>query len=243
MSGRGARDVDPGQEVEVLTRHSSASVIAVLVLGLVGYAWGAPGTASAGFSYESSFDDGVFGWAPVTSFSQIYASDLDVVGSPASGSARIEVKTTTPALVGFPHDYRLECFPIDPGLTYQVGGWILIPADQATAGSAQMSVLFYANGSCLGVPELRNTFAVRTPGEWIWAEDPSVVPPLAAQSARLGMAVFKNTADVTFEANFDDVLFAPEPSRATRHAVALAALALLGGLPRAPRVHRSSCLP
>jgi hypothetical protein len=201
--------------------------MAALLIGLVALGWAAPGTAFASFYFESGFDDGTFGWSTLNSFSTISASDVDVGDSPESGSALIEVKASAQPLLGFPHYYVLECFPIDPGLTYEVGGWILIPSDQATAGSAQMSVLFYAGGGCAGVPEIRSTFALRTPGAWSWVEDPAVVPPLTAGSARVGMAVFKNSADVTFEAHFDDVLFAPEPSSAIAQAVALVAVVWL----------------
>jgi len=199
-----------------------------LLLGLA-LAWVVPGTASASSLFETGFDDGVFGWAPLTNFSQLSESPLDIDGSPSSSSARIEVKATAPAFVGFPHAYVLSCFPIDASSTYRVEGWIMIPTGQATAGSAQMSVLFYSNGSCQGVPELRNTFALRTPGAWTLVEDPAVVPPASALSARVGLAAFKNTADVTFEALFDDVLFAPEPSLATLQIVALAAVVVPAG--------------
>jgi hypothetical protein len=198
-----------------------------LALVVAGLSLGAPSTASASFLFESGFDEGVFGWAPITSFSALSSSELDVGDSSESGSARIEVKASTSPFFGFPHDYVLECFPIDPALTYQVGAWILIPAGQATAGSAQMSVLFYANGSCTGVPQLRNTFALRTPGEWTYVEDPAVVPPSTAQSAHVGMAVFKNSVDVTYAAHFDDVVFAPEPSAGLLRIVAAAALVAL----------------
>jgi hypothetical protein len=192
----------------------------------VGLGSAIPSTAFAGLPFESGFDDGVFGWASLTSFSQLFDSDADVDDSATSGSARIQVKASAQPFLGFPHDYRLECFAIDPNLTYSVGGWILIPTGQATAGSAQMSVLFYSNGSCTGIPELRNTFALRTPGVWTFVEDPAVVPPATAASARVGLAVFKNSADVPFEANFDDVVFAPENSLATLQIVAVCVLAL-----------------
>jgi hypothetical protein len=214
-------------QAEAASRYALVRVAAAVVLGLVAIGWGAPRAASASFFFESGFDEDVFGWGPLNTFSQISWSDLDIDGSVESGSARIEVNADTPPLVGFPHDYRLECFSVDPGLTYQVGGWILIPTGQDTEGSAQMSVLFYPNASCSSVPELRNTFALRTPGTWTWVEDPEVVPATTAGSARVGMAVFKNSADVTFEAHFDDVLFAPEPSSAILHAAVLAALAAL----------------
>lgn len=221
------------QRVGSWPRRALGRAVAVF-LACAGVGGSTPGAASTNLIDNPGFDEDVFGWLPFTTWSQLSWSPEDVLDSPTSGSALI-VNTSAEPLASRWHEYVLECFAIDSNLTYQVGAWIWIPSGQATTGSAEMNVLWYSSGACSGVPTLSRTWALRTPGDWEWVDDPALVPPQDARSAQVGMIVFKDQPGGSFSAHFDDVFFAPEPPVEALRAAALAALGLtvLGARARA----------
>ena len=173
-----------------------------------------PGLASA--ADENLLTNGGFGdvaqlvgWETVRQGTDAIWDPLDRAGDEASGSALISMPEGFPGLV-----FGLEeCVAVDEGEVYDLSGWALIPPS-AGGGSAYVQVGWYDSEDCgTGFIAVVRSPEIRAPAaSFTLTESTDLTAPPGTQTAKIRIVVAQLAEDTgIFTAQFDDIVFVPEP--------------------------------
>jgi hypothetical protein len=213
-----------------LTR-ASASCFRISLCGLLvapALALPSPAVADANLLFNPDFSTLLMdtGWPSGSSFIAVAWEARD--RSDASDSGSLLVTNSRSSASGSGGNGAEQCVPVDEGLSYDLGAWISIPDGQESTGFGNVTVFWYDDVDCTG----EASFAAGTDfimADEAWQLSANVTPPAppGTRSAVLIAFVNKQEAGGSFQARFDDVFFAPEPSPALLAGAALATLAWL----------------
>jgi len=151
-----------------------------------------------------SFDASLSGWQATAQASWDDTRDAD--GSAASGSAKGIVDFQT---VGADAVVVSQCIPLaHTGDLYAFGGKIFLPGSQAASPAAFISLGFFPDSACQGVPLPGPgglTPLITTTNQWTTA---SATTYTVGGSAKI-WAILRAQSTGTLEGNFDDLFFQP----------------------------------
>ncbi|HSS51203.1 MAG TPA: hypothetical protein VLX28_19860 [Thermoanaerobaculia bacterium] len=156
-----------------------------------------------------NFDTSLSGWqtSPIAGLTVSWDGTRDAAGSPASGSAKAVWQG---AQVTGIYPVVSQCVEVTPGVPYLFGGKIFIPSGQATPGSAFFIALPFGSPGCSGPPP--PSAFVQTPNVTAldsWTESTGTITPFGPSV--LVSAYLSPSAGGSLQANYDDLLFEPNP--------------------------------
>lgn len=163
----------------------------------------AAGPAPENLLVNPDFDADLTGWQTVVATEW---DPEDVEGSPASGSARVEVDFPPANLVGV-----LQCVPILPGGIYSLRAAGLFPAGQPSGDniSAIADITWWDGPACSDGSSsgLGRSQQVPQDGQWHILDFGPLLAPLWAASADVGGLVVRDDETVEPIAHFDQFVF------------------------------------
>ncbi len=186
--------------------RAAARGAAAIVFALLGGQLAAGATEN--LLVNPNFDTSLNGWQ--VSGPAFWDPTRDADNSSSSGSARGVFNA--PSVTGL-QGVVGQCVPIADGTTYEVGGDIYIAGGQTAGSSAFFSVVFFPEAGCMGTPPpgggILTTPQVTGTGAWISS--------IATFKAGFGQSAFISaelapSLSGSFQANFDDTVFAPVSS-------------------------------
>lgn len=185
---------------------------------------GTPPASAQNLLANGDFATDLAGWENGAAFIASEWSSADAQGELDSGSAL--VTNTSPSGGGGGNGIR-RCVAIEPGATYSLSGCVFIPFGQASTGHGTLQPQFFSELGCTGsVVGVGGTDFVTAVNTWDCRENPAVMAPFEARSARIIAFVSKTQAGGSLSMRFDDVALVPEPGAA--EVAALAVLAACG---------------
>lgn len=151
---------------------------------------------------NSGFDADLTGWTLSGAVLPVW-DDLDVAGSPNSGSAlikNVEAGTVSDVTV------LSQCIIEGPG-GYEWGAWYFIPSGQAQTGSVVLRYSYHANNTtCSGGAQSSGGMAFTAPlDQWVHFEgNPINAVASNSGSIKSSIAIRKTEANGEFKAYVDD---------------------------------------
>lgn len=154
---------------------------------------------------NGTFATDVGGWG-ATSKSAVTWDALDADGDPGSGSAVVENRSDT----SNDSTGAVQCLEgLVDGAVYRFSADILVPGGQVGTGRAHLLVQWYddfCGGHQTGAAVASAGVRTSTPGEWR-VDRGTVQAPTGTRFARLRLSVWKDAADGSLKAQFDNVAF------------------------------------
>jgi hypothetical protein len=181
-------------------RRAAARGAAAIVSALLG---GQLAAAAQNLLVNPNFDTGLSGWQVLGP--AFWDPTRDAGNSPSSGSAAGVFNASNISLQGVVG----QCVPIVDGITYEVGGDIFIPGGQTAGSSAFFTVAFYPDSGCTGLLPPSAPFTTpQVTGTNAWTASIATFPANLGHSAFISAEIAPSLGG-TFQANFDDTVFAP----------------------------------
>jgi hypothetical protein len=181
--------------------------------GILGLAL-ASATPSAGENWlnNAELDFDVLEWdenSPSISELDWHTLDADACGD-ASGSALAQNFGIVVSTTAIFH----QCVPgVVPGEEYTAGAYLRFPSGQAQSGHAYVRVRFMEQADCfgntIGLPTASSNFDSTTTDAWAFRGVESVVAPVGANAAQVGVVLSKDSQTGVLDMHYDRVFFGP----------------------------------
>ena len=165
------------------------------------------GTSAQNLLTNPDFDDTpqLTGWyAPGSSWDVL---DWQNQGNSGSITQANSIPSTATTIIGH------QCVEIsDPGLTFKLSGFILIPTGQSAPGRSKLGASWYGAPACddSSIINGANTPNVVETDVWLESSMPLSLPP-ETQSVQVSLYLYKTTTEGVVQAWFDHIYFGEGP--------------------------------